>query len=88
MVEHVAEIGPRVVVQQLDVEAHQPIAHLDQRGDRPLHCQQVALELVDLRQRRPIHRLVGIADELFLEVSHVLLEGRHDRKVLIDEEVH
>src|SRR5690349_5190044 len=43
----VAEVGARVVRDQVEVAAHQPVADVDQGRDPALDLEQVALEVVD-----------------------------------------
>ena len=85
MVVDVAEIDARVVGDQRDVGADEPVADVDQRGDRPLHLEQVPLELVDALGRLPRE---GLPEDVVLERGQLVLERVDQRKVLVDDEVH
>src|SRR5439155_3157981 len=81
----VAEVEPRVLGDELDVEAYQPVAHLDQRRDGALEAHQVALEVVDALGRRLGERP---AEDRLLEPLELVLERVDDREVAVDDEVH
>ena len=85
MVVDVAEVHARVLRDQGDVGAHEPVAHVDQRSDRALHLEQVALELVDPLGRLPRE---GLLEDVVLELGQLVLECVDQREVLVDDEVH
>ena len=77
MIVDVAEIRPRVLVDQVDVEARQAIADVDQRRDRALHAEQFALQLVDAGRGLAAQL---VAEDLAFEHFQFVFERLDDRE--------
>ena len=85
MVVDVAEVRAHVVGDQVVVPAREPVADVDQRGNRALDIDEAALEPVDPCGRLAVELLT---EDLFLQRLELVLQGGHDRKVMIHDEVH
>ena len=82
---NIAEISARIFGNQIQIEAHQFVADINQGGNGAPDFQQFAFELINL--------LGGFAagyaaEYFFLDGIQFLLETLHHRKVLIHNVIH
>src|SRR5439155_7874731 len=82
----VAEVEPRLGENQRAIEADETVTDLDERRDRSLESEHVALQLID--PLRDLLAAMGSSEDLLLEPGELLLGLVDDRKIVIDDEIH
>ena len=84
MVEHVAEIRPRLRVERGKLQVRQPVADLGHRFDYPLEADQLAAKREEPPHFVPLKKCI---EQVLLSLEHLLLDRLNDRQIPIDDEI-